>query len=82
MYSFVHAFFITCAIILGDDDAGTSRKPQEKTDQSINNRRYVAYRGQSFLSDEVTHNDAVHRIVQNLKYVADQKWNRESHQVL
>ena len=61
------------AVMPRDDDARAGRKAVEEADEHIDHRPDAPDRGQRLLADEISDHHAVHRVVQLLKNVADQK---------
>ena len=62
-----------CAETLPDHHAGTHGKPVEKEHQHIDDHGGGAHRGQCFRADKISHHDGVHRVVQHLEDVAEEK---------
>lgn len=61
---------VVCAVILGNDNSCTGRKPDEKADEQVDNRGSRAPdRGKRFLTDKVADNDGIRSVIELLKNV-------------
>ena len=59
---------VVCAVILGNDNSCTGRKPDEKADEQVDNRGSRAPdRGKRFLTDKVADDDRIRSVIELLK---------------
>ena len=59
---------VVCAIILGNDNGRTGRKPDEKADEQVDNRGSgAADGGKCFLADKVADDDRIRSVIELLK---------------
>ena len=59
---------VVCAVILGNDNSCTGRKPDEKADEQVDNGGSRASNGgKGFLADKVADNDGIRSVIELLK---------------
>jgi hypothetical protein len=73
MYRFLHLIVLPGSVILADDYAGTGGKTQEKADEHIDDWAHGTDSGIGFVADIVADDPGVHRIIQLLEQIADEK---------
>ena len=69
------------AEILADHNTSADREAVEKENHDIDDHRGGADCGESLLADEVSDDDGVDRVIQHLKYIAEEKRYGKSNQV-